>query len=93
MVDTRKTNFFVKYLNNISKLINSLLEKNLNKINFENLSYLFKNNKIIKTTNDKTNLLLFVILCKLSKFNLLKFFFISLFNAKFVLFINLTKLL
>jgi hypothetical protein len=45
----RKTNFFVKYLNNISKLINSLLEKNLNKINFENLSYLFKNNKIILT--------------------------------------------
>ncbi|WP_072090736.1 hypothetical protein [Candidatus Pelagibacter communis] len=45
----RKTNFFVKYLNNISKLINNLLEKNLNKINFKNLSYLFKNNKIILT--------------------------------------------
>ena len=45
----RKTNFFVKYLNNISKFINSLLEKNLNKINFKNLSYLFKNNKIILT--------------------------------------------
>ena len=46
----RKTNFFVKYLNNISKLINNLLEKNLNKINFKNLSYLIKNNKI--TLND-----------------------------------------
>ena len=45
----RKTNFFVKYLNNISKFINSLLEKNLNKINFKNLVYLFKNNKIILT--------------------------------------------
>ena len=45
----RKTNFFVKYLNNISKLINNLLEKNLNKINFKNLSYLIKNNKIILT--------------------------------------------
>ncbi len=45
----RKTNFFVKYLNNINKFINSLLEKNLNKINFKNLSYLFKNNKIILT--------------------------------------------
>ena len=45
----RKTNFFVKYLNNISKFINSLLEKNLNKINSKNLSYLIKNNKIILT--------------------------------------------
>ena len=45
----RKTNFFVKYINNISKLINNLLEKNLNKINFKNLSYLIKNNKIILT--------------------------------------------
>jgi len=42
-----KTNFLVKYLKNISKLINSLLEKNLNKLNFENLTNLFKNNKII----------------------------------------------
>ena len=45
----RKTNFLVKYLNNISKLINNLLEKNLNKLNSKNLSYLFKNNKIILT--------------------------------------------
>ena len=45
----RKTNFFVKYLNNINKFINSLLERNLNKINFKNLVYLFKNNKIILT--------------------------------------------
>jgi len=45
----RKTNFFIKYLKNISNFINSLLEKNLNKLNFENLSFLFKNNKIILT--------------------------------------------
>ena len=44
-----KTNSFVKYLNNISKLINNLLEKNLNKLNFKNISFLFKNNKIILT--------------------------------------------
>ena len=44
-----KTNFFVKYLKNIINFINSLLEKNLNKLNFKNLSFLFKNNKIILT--------------------------------------------
>ncbi len=44
-----KTNFFVKYLKNISNLINNLLEKNLNKLNFKNISFLFKNNKIILT--------------------------------------------
>ena len=44
-----KTNFFSKYLKNISNLINSLLEKNLNKLNFKNYSYLIKNNKIILT--------------------------------------------
>ncbi len=44
-----KTNFFVKYLKNIQNFINSLLEKNLNKLNFKNLSYLLKNNKIILT--------------------------------------------
>ena len=44
-----KTNFFVKYLKNISNFINNLLEKNLNKLNFKNLSYLFKNNIIILT--------------------------------------------
>ena len=42
-----KTNFFVKYLNNINNFINSLLEKNLNKLNSKNFSFLFKNNKII----------------------------------------------
>ena len=44
-----KTNFFVKYLKNISKFINNLLEKNLNKLNFKNLTFLYKNNKIILT--------------------------------------------
>ncbi len=44
-----KTNFFVKHLKNINKFINILLEKNLNKLNSKNLSYLFKNNKIILT--------------------------------------------
>ena len=43
------TNFFVKYLKNISNLINNLLEKNLNKLNFKNLSNLLINNKIILT--------------------------------------------
>ena len=42
-----KTNFFVKHLKNINNFINNLLEKNLNKLNFKNLSFLFKNNKII----------------------------------------------
>ncbi len=44
-----KRKFFLKYLINISSLINSLLEKNLNKLNFNNFSFLFKNNKIILT--------------------------------------------
>ncbi len=42
-----KSNSFVKYLNNINKFINSLLEKNLNKLKLNNLINLFKNNKII----------------------------------------------
>ena len=42
-----KTNFFVKHLKNINNFINNLLEKNLNKLNSKNLSFLFKNNKII----------------------------------------------
>lgn len=42
-----KTNFFVKYLKNINNFINNLLEKNLNKLNSKNFSFLFKNNKII----------------------------------------------
>ncbi len=44
-----KTNFFVKHLKNINNFINNLLEKNLNKLNFKNLGFLFKNNKIILT--------------------------------------------
>ena len=44
-----KTNSFVKHLKNINNFINNLLEKNLNKLNSKNLSYLFKNNKIILT--------------------------------------------
>ena len=44
-----KTNFFVKHLKNINNFINNLLEKNLNKLNSKNLSYLLKNNKIILT--------------------------------------------
>ena len=44
-----KSNFFIKYLNNINKSINSLLEKNLNKLNLKNLRNLSKNNKIILT--------------------------------------------
>ena len=44
-----KINFFIKHLKNINNFINNLLEKNLNKLNFKNLSFLFKNNKIILT--------------------------------------------
>ena len=44
-----KTNFFIKYFKNINFFINNLLEKNLNKLNSKNLSFLFKNNKIILT--------------------------------------------
>ncbi len=44
-----KTNFLVKHLKNINNFINNLLEKNLNKLNFKNLSFLLKNNKIILT--------------------------------------------
>ncbi len=44
-----KRNFFVKFLKNINIFINNLLEKNLNKLNFKNLSFLIKNNKIILT--------------------------------------------
>ncbi len=44
-----KTNLFLKYLKNISNFINNLLEKNLNKLNLKNLTFLFKNNKIILT--------------------------------------------
>ncbi len=44
-----KSNSFVKNLINISKLINSLLERNLNKLKFENLKVVASNNKIILT--------------------------------------------
>ena len=44
-----RKNFFLKYLKDISNFINSLLEKNLNKLNFKNLTFLFKNKKIILT--------------------------------------------
>ena len=44
-----KTNFFVKSLKNINKLINNLLEKNLNKLKFKNLINLLRNNKIVLT--------------------------------------------
>ena len=42
-----KTKSFLKYLKTINNSINNLLEKNLNKLNFKNLTFLFKNNKII----------------------------------------------
>ena len=45
----RKTNSFLKYFKNINNFINSLLEKNLNKLNFKNLNFLLKNNKLILT--------------------------------------------
>ena len=44
-----KSNHLIKNLNNITKIINNLLEKNLNKLNFRNLRNLTKNNKIILT--------------------------------------------
>ena len=44
-----KQNSFVKNLKNISKSINSLLERNLNKLKFDNLKILASNNKIILT--------------------------------------------
>ena len=41
-----KTNFFVKHFKNINKILLieliDLLEKNLNKLNFKNLSFLLK---------------------------------------------------
>ena len=44
-----KSNLLLKYINNISKLINSLLVKNLNRLNIRNLRNLSKNSKIILT--------------------------------------------
>ena len=45
----RKTNYFHKYLKNISYSINKLLENNLNKLNSENLINLARSNKTILT--------------------------------------------
>ncbi len=44
-----RTKYFVKYFKNIVNSINSLLEKNLNKLNFNNLRNLLINNKLILT--------------------------------------------
>ena len=44
-----KPNQFVKSLKNINKLINSLLERNLNKLKFDNIKILAGNNKFILT--------------------------------------------
>ena len=44
-----KLNSFVKNLKNINKSINSLLERNLNKLKFNNLKILASNNKFILT--------------------------------------------
>ena len=43
----RKKNLFLKNLKNINYLINNLLEKNLNKLKFNNLSNIARSNKII----------------------------------------------
>ena len=44
-----KSNPFFKNLNNINKAINSLLERNLNKLKFDNIKLFASNNKIILT--------------------------------------------
>ncbi len=44
-----KSKQFVKSLKNINKLINSLLERNLNKLKLDNIKILASNNKIILT--------------------------------------------
>jgi len=44
-----KTNFFVKYLKQINISINNQLEKNLNRLKFDNLINLARSNKIILT--------------------------------------------
>ena len=49
MVNMSKSRLILKFFKNINKSINSLLEKNLNKLKFSNLINLFKNNKIILT--------------------------------------------
>ena len=47
MISMRKKNHFFKNLKNINYLINNLLEKNLNKLKFNNLLNLARSNKII----------------------------------------------
>jgi hypothetical protein len=42
-------NYFVKYLLKINKFINSLLERNLNKLNVSNLKKILTNNKVFLT--------------------------------------------
>ena len=42
-------NYFLKILNKINNSINSLLEKNLNKLNAANLKKILTNNKIFLT--------------------------------------------
>ena len=44
-----KSNFFSKFLKNISNSINKLLEKNLNKLKLNNLLNLARSNKIFLT--------------------------------------------
>ena len=44
-----KSNLLIKNLKNINKSINSLLERNLNKLKIENLKILVSNNKILLT--------------------------------------------
>ena len=44
-----KSNSFFKNFKNINKSINSLLERNLNKLKFENIKFVASNNKIILT--------------------------------------------
>ena len=45
----RQSNFFIKHLISINKSINSLLEKNLNKLNSNNLINIARSNKIFLT--------------------------------------------
>ena len=42
----KKHNYFVKFLIKINKFINSLLERNLNKLNVANLKKILINNKV-----------------------------------------------
>ena len=46
-----KHNYFVKFLKKINKFIDSLLERNLNKLNAANLKKILNNNKIFLTVS------------------------------------------